>query len=597
MVWCPSGHFKTHRLQPSEWPDKRATKTVPQSFARERAALAVPAFGCLRFAMFSRAFSVLFTAALLTFTGCGKKDASATFPTPAGTAAAPRPQILRLGNGAEPKGIDPQDISGVTEGKIVMALFEGLLTPDPHDLHPLPGVAEAWEISPDGLTYTFHLRANAKWADGEPVTAQDFVESYRRMLSPKFASEYAYLLYNFVVGAKDYYDGRLADFSKVGFAAPDARTLRVTLLNSTPYLLNIIACHQAWDVVPLKVIERFGPPDSKNGAWTKPGNIVGNGPFILKEWLPKQKITVVRNPLYWDAANVKLDAIEFHAIDDATAEEQAFRTGRLDATDTMPLSKIDTYRRDHADTFRIEPYLGIYFYRCNVTKPPLTDKRVRRALALAIDRESIVKNITKGEQLPAYAVSYPGTAGYTPIARLSGDLAEAKRLLAEAGYPEGKGCPPIELLYNTSEAHKAIAEAIQQMWREKLGVEVRLTNQEWAAYQDTQHTHNYQMMRAGWIADYEDPHVFLEIWSSDNGNNDTLWVNADYDRLLQSALAAKTQDERYGIYQKMDAILVDECPVIPIYYYTHVHAISPKVKGWFPTRLDLHPYKYVWLEP
>ncbi len=552
--------------------------------------------------MLARALVPLLAAALLA--GCGK-NASTAPAAGGGSPAVPRAQVLRVGNGAEPEDLDPQAITGVTEAKLVMALFEGLLAPDPHDLHPVPGVAESWDISPDGLTYTFHLRPNAKWSDGSPLTAQDFLDSWKRMLSPKFASEYVYLIYNFVAGAKDYYEGRLADFSKVGFATPDERTVVVRLANPTPYLLSIIACHQAWFPVPLKAIARVGATDMKQTGWTQPGKIVGNGPFLLKEWLPRQKITVVRNPNYWDAATVKLDAIEFYPIDDLSAEEQAFRTGRIDLTDSMPPAKIDTYRRDHADVFHLEPYLGLYFYRCNVSKPPLTDKRVRRALALAIDREAIVKNITRGGQRPAYAVTPPGTAGYTPSAALPGGtpsaareaaLAEAKRLLAEAGYPGGKGCPPVELLYNTSEAHKAVAEAVQQMWRETLGVEVRLTNQEWKVFLSSQHTHDYQMARAGWIADYEDPHVFLEIWSSDNGNNDTLWKYADYDRLLQSALAAKSQNERYAIYQQMDAILVDECPIIPIYYYTHVSARSSKVQGWFPTLLDLHPYKHVWLE-
>ena len=537
----------------------------------------------------SRVFSLLLGATVLGLAGCAKKDAG-----PA--VGAPQAQFLRVGNGAEPEELDPQVVTGVTEHKLDLALFEGLLTEDPHDLHPVPGVAETWATSADGLTYTFHLRADAKWSNGDPVTAQDFVESYRRMLSPKFAAEYAYLLYNFVVGAKDYYDGKLTDFSKVGFAAPDARTLVVTLRNATPFLLNIIACHQAWAAVPVKVIARFGPLDAKNTGWTKPGNFVGNGPFVLKEWLPNQRITVVRNPTYWDAANVKLAGLEFDPISEENTEEEMFRTGQLDVTETMPPAKIDGYRRDHPDTFHLDPYLGVYYYRCNVTRPPLNDKRVRRALALAIDREAIIKTIVRGGQQPAYGVSPPHDAGYTPQARLSGDLAEAKRLLAEAGYPDGKGCPPIELLYNTSETHRTIAEAIQQEWREKLGVEVRLTNQEWKVYLDSQHTHNYQMMRAGWIADYVDPHVFLEIWSSDNGNNDTLWANPDYDRLLQQALAAKTQAERYECYQKMDAILVDECPIIPIYFYSHVYAMSPKVKGWYPTLLDDHPYKYVWIE-
>ena len=539
--------------------------------------------------MIPRTLSVFLVAALLALAGCGKS----------GTGA----NVLRLGNGAEPQDLDPQAITGVTEHKIVMALFEGLLTPDPQDLHPLPGVAETWETSPDGLIYTFHLRANARWSNGDPVTAQDFVESYRRMLSPRFASEYAYLIYNFVVGAKDYYEGRLTDFSKVGFAAPDARTLRVTLANPTPYLLSIIATHYAWGAVPVKVIAQSGSLEAKRTGWTKPGKLVGNGPFMLKDWQPNQKVTVVRNPYYWDAANVKLDGIEFYPIDKDTVEEQAFRAGRLEVTQSLPPVKIDTYRRDFPDLFHLDPYLGVYFYRFNVTKPPFTDKRVRRALAL--DREAIVKTITRGDQQPAYAVSYPGTAGYAPRARLPGGadpaaraaaLAEARRLLAEAGYPDGKGCPPIELLYNTSENHKAIGEAVQQMWKRELGVDVRLSNQEWAVYLDSQHTHNYQLARGSWIADYLDPHVFLEIWSSDSGNNDTLWASPAYDRLLQSALAAKTQEERYDLYQQMDALLLDECPVIPIYYYTHVYARSPQVKGWFSNLLDIHPYKSVSLE-
>lgn len=555
--------------------------------------------------MFTRFFPALLVAALVALVGCGKSSSSASPTANPSASNGPRTQVLRVGNGAEPEDLDPQAITGVTEAKLTMALFEGLLAPDPHDLHPGPGVAESWEISPDGLTYTFHLRANAKWSDGSPLTAQDFLDSWRRMLSPKFASEYAYLIYNFVVGARDYYEGRLTDFSKVGFTALDEHTVVVRLINPTPYLLNIIACHQSWFPVPLKAIAAAGPTDAKKTGWTKPGKIIGNGPFMLKEWSPRQRITVVRNPNYWDAATVKLDAIEFYPIDDLSAEEAAFRSGQIDVTDSLPPTKIDTYRRERADVFHLDPYLGVYFYRCNVTKPPLTDKRVRRALALAIDREAIVKNITRGGQTPAYAVTPPGTAGYTSQATLPGGttpaareaaLAEAKRLLTEAGYPGGKGCPPIELLYNTSETHKAIAEAVQQMWRTNLGVEVRLTNQEWKVYLSSQHSHDYQMARAAWIADYEDPHVFLEIWSSDNGNNNTLWANAAYDRLLQTALAAKTREERYATYQLMDAILVDECPIIPIYYYTHVSARSPKVQGWFPTLLDLHPYKHVWLE-
>jgi oligopeptide transport system substrate-binding protein len=504
--------------------------------------------------------------------------------------------VFRIGNGAEPQDLDSQAVTGVPEHKIIMALFEGLVDEDPKDLHPVPGLAESWDISDDRCVYTFHLRANLKWSNGDPITADDYVQSYKRILTPSFAAEYAYLIFNFVKGAEEYYQGTLKDFAEVGFKAVDTRTLQVTLKNPTPYLLKLIASHYSWNVVPVKVIEKFGPLNQRRSDWTKAGNLVSSGPFMLKEWLPNQKIVLARNPYYWDAANVKLDELEFYPTEDLSNEERMFRAGQLDLTNELPVSKIDVYKKKYPESLKIGPYLGVYFYRCNVTRPPLNDRRVRKALALAINRESLVKNVTRGGQIPAYAVSYPGTAGYTPMAKLEGGLAEAKRLLAEAGYPDGKGLPPIEFLYNTHDGHRAIAEAIQSMWHDNLGVEITLHNQEWKVYLDSQHSHNYQLQRAGWIADYVDPNVFLEIWTTDNGNNDTLWSNAEYDRLFQTALAAKDDTERYEIYQKLDAILVDECPVIPIYHYTRVYALNPKVKGFYPTLLDDHPYKYIWIE-
>lgn len=546
--------------------------------------------------MFLRSFLPVLIAGLF-LTGCGKKESAPAGSSAPTAAKGPVPQIFHVGNGAEPQDLDPQAVTGVPEHHIIMALFDSLVTEDPKDLHPVPGIAETWDVSPDGMVYTFHLRADAKWSNGDAITADDFIQSYKRMLTPAFASEYAYLIFNFVKGASEYYKGELKDFSQVGFASPDPRTLVVTLKNPTPYLLKIIASHYSWTPVPVKVIAKYGPIDQRRGPWTKQGNIVSSGPFILKEWLPNQKVVVARNPHYWDAKTVKLDEVHFYATEDIATEERMFRTGQLHKTNELPNAKIDTYRKQYPESLRIEPYLGIYYYRCNVTRPPLNDKRVRKAIALAIDRESLIKNVTRGGQQPAYAVSYPGTAGYAPRAKLTGDLAEAKRLLAEAGFPDGKGCPPIDLLYNTSENHRAIAEAIQAMLQQKLGVQVRLQNQEWKVYLDTQHnTHDFTMQRAGWIADYLDPHVFLEIWETGNGNNDTLWGSPEYDKLLHQALAAKNDAERYELYQKMDAILVEELPVIPIYYYTRPYAMSPKVKGYWPTLLDNHPYKHIWIE-
>jgi oligopeptide transport system substrate-binding protein len=529
--------------------------------------------------------------------GCAKSPlpTEATDGSAAEQGSRPR-QVFRYGNGSEPQDLDPQQVQGTPELHLIEALFEGLLSEDPKDCHPEPGLAKSWEISPDGLTYTFHLRENIKWSDGVPITANDFLLSWKRMISPNFASQYAYLVYNFVKNAKDYYDGKITDFSQVGFKAPDERTLVVTLSGPTPFLLKIIANHYAWHAVPIHTVLKYGALDERSTAWTRPGNMVSDGPFMLKEWLPQKRIVVVRNPNYWDAATVKLDEVDFYPTDDIAAEERMFRSGQIDITTEVPHSKIEPYKRDHPDELHIDPFLGVYYYRCNVTVPPLNDKRVRKALAIAIDRESLIRDVVLGGERPAYAVSYPGTAGYAPRAQITGTLDDARRLLAEAGYPGGRGMPTIQFIYNTNDNHKQIGEAIQEMWRKELGVNIELQNQEWKVYLDNQHTQNYQLQRAGWIADYEDPHVFLEIWETGNGNNDTLWSNAEYDKLLHEALQAKDETERYAIYQKMDAILVDEVPVIPIYYYTRVYLMNPKVRGYWPTLLDTHPFKYISLE-
>ena len=530
--------------------------------------------------------------------GCGRPD---TPPAPAGSApaaaAAPAkagPMIWRVGNGAEPQDLDPQVVTGVPEHKIIMALFEGLLAENPKDLSPEPGIAERWEVSPDGITYTFHLRAGAQWSDGVPITATTFVRSYQRMLTPALGAEYASMLHH-VRNAKAYNEGKLTDFSQVGFKAIDDRTLQVTLNQRTPFLLKMIATHYSWYPVPIHVIEKFGGLARKGTAWTRKENFVGNGPFLIKDWKPQQVLIAARNPRFWDHARVRLDEIHFFAVENQDSEERMFRTGQLDMTNELPVAKIDVYRKEFPDSLRIDPYLGLYFYRFNVERPPLNDKRVRRALALAVDRESLVKNVTRGGQIPAFSVSYPGTAGYAPTAKLAGNIEEAKQLLAAAGFPGGQGFPKLELLYNTSQNHRLVAEAIQQMWRRQLGIDIGLRNEEWKVYLDTTDARKFDLQRGGWIADYVDPHSFLEIWTSDNLNNDTGFKNADYDRLFAEALAAPDDAARYAVYQKMDALLVEELPVIPIYHYTRVVAMHPRVQGVYPTLLDNHPYKYVWL--
>ncbi|HVR35044.1 MAG TPA: peptide ABC transporter substrate-binding protein, partial [Methylomirabilota bacterium] len=349
--------------------------------------------------------------------------------------------------------------------------------------------------------------------------------------------------------------------------------------------------------VHLPTVEKHGTLDGRDNPWTRAGNFVGNGPFTLKEWKLNQIISVEKSSTYWDADTVRLKEIHFYPIENTDAEERAFRSGQLHVSYVVPLPKIEYYQREQPELLRIDPYLGSYFYRINVTKPPLDNPKVRRALAMAVDRRSIAENVTKAGQRPAHAMTYPGIGGYTPEASIPTDFDQARKLLAEAGYPEGRGFPPIEILFNTQESHKTIAEAIQQMWRKELNINATLVNQEWKVYLDTQKQLNYQICRAGWIGDYPDPKTFLDMWVTGGGNNDTGWSNAEYDRLIAEADRTADDAQRLEIYQRAEAILLEETPVIPIYYYTRVYLKHPAVQGWHPTLLDHHPYKHVYLEP
>jgi oligopeptide transport system substrate-binding protein len=528
-------------------------------------------------------------AAAVLLAGCGQRET----PVEAGN----RTQVLHRGLGQDLKDLDPHLATSADDYNVLSALFEGLVAEDPVDLHPVPGAASAWEITDGGLSYTFHLRPEARWSNGEPLTAQDFVNSIRRVLSPDLAAPNAPALY-VLRGAADFHQGREKDFAKVGVAAPDPHTLRLTL--DRPVASFLAQLNQAvWFPVNLAAIERQGSVTDRTIAWARPGRFVGNGPFRLEAWQPGQAIVVAKSPTYWDAGAVRLNGIQFHPYEGADAAERAYRARQLHLVDSLPPGKIDTYQREAPGQLRIDPVLNTYFYRLNTAKPGLRDVRVRRALSLGIDRTAIVDRILRGGQLPARAFTPPGTAGYTfPITATghAADLSTARRLLADAGYPDGRGLPPIELLYNTSESHKLIAEAIQEMWRRDLGVEVRLANQEFNSTLEARRTGAYDILRSSWSADYADPASFLDIFRSDSGNNFTGWASPAYDTVLAAAARGATPAERNPLFQQAEALLLDAAPIIPIYHYTHVFVIRPEVKGWFPTLLDHHPYKAVWLE-
>ncbi len=505
-----------------------------------------------------------------------------------------REQILFIGNGTEPEGLDPHITTGVSEHNIISALFEGLVSEDPIDLHPVPGVAESWDIAEEGTKYIFHLRHEAVWSNGDAVTAHDFLYSYQRILSPAMAAEYAYMLYP-MKNARAFNVGEITDFSLVGVKAIDDKLLEIILEAPTPYFLELQNHYSWWPVHP-PTIEEFGGMTKRGTLWARPENMVCNGPFTLDSWKINQSIIVKKNPLYWDSDKVRLKGIHFMPIDSRDAEERAFRVGYIHLTHTIPLHRVDYYRTQRPDVGRFDTYLGTYYYLINVTKPPLNDKRIRKALSLALNREAISEHVSRAGEKPAYHFTPPGTGGYMAERQLEYNLEEARSMLADAGFPNGEGLPEIELLYNTSEAHRTIAEAIQQMWSDSLNIKIKLYNQEWKVYLNTRQGMNYQIARAGWIGDYNDPNTFLDMFVTGGGNNHTGWSNPEYDSLIASASRATDSSERLAFFQKAEQILLGELPIIPIYFYVRSLLIESSVRGWHPNVLDHHPYKFVYLE-
>jgi oligopeptide transport system substrate-binding protein len=502
--------------------------------------------------------------------------------------------VLRRGNGDEPQDLDPHVVTGLLEHRILTALFEGLVKLDPATLEPVPAVAAAWEVSDDALVYTFTIREDAKWSNGDPVTAQDFLYGWRRILSPKLASEYYYMLFC-MENAEAFYNGEVG-FEEVGAKALDARTLQVTLAHPTPYLLAM-QIHYSWFPVHQATIEKFGAMDQRGTRWTRAGNLVGNGPFTLTEWTPNKRIRVEPNPEYWNVAALKLTGVEFYPISSNQTEERSFRTGGLHLTGTVPLNKIEVYVRNEPEKIHLDPVFGAYFYRFNCTRKPFDDPRVRRALALAVDREQLVTHVTKGGELPAGYLTPPGAGNYVAPEGVGRDIEEARRLLAEAGYPEGRGFPKVELLYNTQESHREIAQAIQHMWKRDLNVEVGLVNQDWKVYLNSMNRLDYDMARSAWYGDYLDPNSFLDCFVTDGGNNRTGWSSAAYDALIARAAHERDLDARNALFYEAESILLDELPILPLFIYTEKYLKDPALKGWHSNVLSYTDYTTLYFDP
>lgn len=498
--------------------------------------------------------------------------------------AVSRADLLFL-NGAEPETLDPALITGQPEERVVTALFEGLTAFDAA-ARPQPGVAESWSISADKRLYIFHLRHNARWSNGDPVTAGDFAASWRRALAPETASDYASQLY-FIKNGRPFNEGALKDFSQVGVRAPDDFTLEVTLENPTPFFLDLCAFPTLMPV-HLPTVERFGDD------WIKPGKMVCNGPYLLTGWRINDRIRLVKNPRYWNAAHVSLRAIDVLPVSNANTALNFYETGMADLImdkGLAPTSLIPALQG--RPDFHAAPFLGTYFLRFNCAKPPFNDPRVRKAFALVIDKNLLVKKITRAGEPPAPGFVPPGTAGYTPPPGLTRNPELARKLLVEAGFPGGRNFPRVTYLYDDRELNEKLAIELQGMFSRELGITVGLLKQEWKVYLSSMSRLDFDLCRSSWVGDYNDANTFLNLFVTGDGNNRTGWSNAAYDQLIARAAREPDPPLRAGIFRRAEKLLVvDEVPVCPLYYYVGIQFYDPaKLGGIEANLLDEHPLK------
>jgi oligopeptide transport system substrate-binding protein len=527
---------------------------------------------------FSRARFIFCFAACFLIYGCVR-------PEP--------PADVTIINGTEPESLDPAIITGQPEFRIVIGLFEGLMRLDPKTARPIPGLAESLEISPDGCVYTFHLRTNLVWSTREPITADDVVYSWIRALNPATASDYAGQLY-YLKNAEDFNAGKIKDPALVGVHALDPFTVRVELNHPTAFFLDLCAFPTLY-VVPRRTIEKYGD------RWLMARPLPSSGPYELVYWRLNDKVRLKKNPLYWDAMNTQSQIIDILPIGAPDTALNLYLDGGADIVwdkNLVPNELLDVLlKRPDFHSFN---FLATYFIRFNVTRKPFDDPRVRQALALAIDKERIVKKITRcGEKTASHLVP-EDTANYTSPEGLSYDPVLAKKLLAEAGYPNGKGFPRFEYTFDASaggaaKLHESIAIELQQMWHDTLGIQVDLRQLEWKVYLSAQDHLDYDLSRSSWVGDYDDPMTFLGMFTSNDGNNRTGWKNLRYDALIQEAGEQPDLAKRVKIFQEAETLLVkDESPIIPLYFYVGVNYFDTnQIQGVYENILDDHPLQYI----
>jgi oligopeptide transport system substrate-binding protein len=586
------------------------------------------------------------------------------------------PADFSFGNESEIASVDPALTTGIPESRIVYSLFEGLCRPRPDNSLPEAGVAEKWEISDDGLVYTFHLRKNALWSNGDPVTAHDFHYSLRRLLDPLTASRYSYQAW-YIVNAKRYTMGGgqlspgdavevelvppvgipntvrgelvrgklirseisdaekkdektagrnrvyvvdvggtekhfqaaskdnplksgsercrqvLLDFREVGIRVIDDQTLEIRLTNRTPYFLDLTSFH-ALSPLNQKCLEAYGSP-----GWTQPDHIVTNGAYRLIARRLRDRVRLERSENYWNREHVRLKIVDALSIDDRTTALNLYMTGMIDWVTVPPPEVLREFvkQKPKRNDFNTAPQLTTYFFLLNNTRPPLDDKRVRQALSLATDREQITKVATGAGEVPALSLVPTAMPHYKvqPCAPYNPEA--ARKLLAEAGYPGGKGFPKMEILYNTDQQHQAIAELLRKQWQNNLGITASLRSEEWASFQDSQQQLKYLVARRAWVGDYVDPNTYLDMFVTGGENNCTGFANPQYDKLIADAAAEPGKQKRIEILQSAERLLMDEMPIIPIYYYVSRNVVRPRVRGFYNNLQDMHPLSAIWIDP
>ena len=515
------------------------------------------------------------------FTEDGRPDPSILAPV----------QVLHRGNGTQPQGLDPHVTEGVPSSNVQRDLFEGLLS-RAADSSIIPGVAERWEISEDGFTWTFFLRENARWSNGDVMTAEDWLFSFRRIVNPATGSRFAILL-NPILHAEDIIAGR-RPVEDLGVRVIDDFTLEIDLEAPNPLLQEVLT-HSLASPVHRPSIEAHGD------RWARPGSMVSNGPYMLEELAMQSHIRLVRNPYYWDNDNVIIDEVFFYPTEDLSAELMRYRAGELSWTYEVPNTQFNWIQANLADELAVSDWLGIYYFGFNTTREPFNDPRVTKALSMAIDREIITDKLTRFGQRPAFAFTPPGIPGYEPPApewaAWTQDQREehARALLAQAGF--GPDNPlRLEIRYNTHEDHRRISLAIAAMWQQSLGVYASLINEEFRVFLNTRRQRAVtEVFRSGWIGNYLDPMYFLELFFTDNPQNDVGFFNPEFDRLLNRAARAADLEERLGLLREAEILVLETQPFAPIYTYVSARLVKPYVRGWEPNVLDQHPTRFMFL--